>query len=199
MSQSSEFCRLNPLCCFSTSVYCYWCLLRHRLSPETFGYTYLSILDGNSWYVLETCSFIRGTCWDQLLYTCSFPSKYLILILVHFPSRKLIFVEEFTFCPLDVLPCPQQGACIKQIVVFKKVLSGVLFQNMVTQSHLRQKTLYPSKRPYIWRNIYLKLREPLKLINNHMIHLCLEYTIKDFFEWTWIFTLFGSLFKSGAI
>jgi len=38
VSQSSEFCRHNPLCYFSTSVYC-CCLFRYRLSPETFGYT----------------------------------------------------------------------------------------------------------------------------------------------------------------
>jgi hypothetical protein len=38
VSQSSEFCLHNPLCCFSTSVYC-CCLFRYRLSPETFGYT----------------------------------------------------------------------------------------------------------------------------------------------------------------
>jgi hypothetical protein len=37
VSQSSEFCSHNPLCCFSTSVYC--CLFRYRHSPETFGYT----------------------------------------------------------------------------------------------------------------------------------------------------------------
>jgi hypothetical protein len=37
VSQSSEFCRHNPLCCFSTSVYC--CLFRYRPSPETFGHT----------------------------------------------------------------------------------------------------------------------------------------------------------------
>jgi hypothetical protein len=36
VSRSSEFCRHNPLCCFSTSVCC--CLLRSRLSPGTFGY-----------------------------------------------------------------------------------------------------------------------------------------------------------------
>jgi hypothetical protein len=40
VSQSSEFCRHNPSCCFSTSVYC--CLFRYRLSPETFGYTFVS-------------------------------------------------------------------------------------------------------------------------------------------------------------
>jgi hypothetical protein len=37
VSRSSEFCRHNPLCCFSTSVHC-CCLFRYRLIPETFGY-----------------------------------------------------------------------------------------------------------------------------------------------------------------
>jgi hypothetical protein len=42
VSQSSEFCRHNPSCFFSTSVYCCCsssCLFRYRLSPETFRYT----------------------------------------------------------------------------------------------------------------------------------------------------------------
>jgi len=39
VSQSSKFYRHNPLCCFSTSVYCCCCLLRYRLNPATFGYT----------------------------------------------------------------------------------------------------------------------------------------------------------------
>jgi len=43
VSQSSEFCRPNPLCCFSTSVYC-CCWFRYRLSPETFGCTFLCVL-----------------------------------------------------------------------------------------------------------------------------------------------------------
>jgi hypothetical protein len=38
VSQSSEFCPHNPLCIFSTSVYCCY-LFRYRLSPETSGYT----------------------------------------------------------------------------------------------------------------------------------------------------------------
>jgi hypothetical protein len=38
-SCSCEFCRHNPLCCFSTSVYCCKRTFRYRLSPETFGYT----------------------------------------------------------------------------------------------------------------------------------------------------------------
>jgi hypothetical protein len=41
VSQTSEFCRHNTLCCFSTSVCCCCCccLFRYLLSPETFGYT----------------------------------------------------------------------------------------------------------------------------------------------------------------
>jgi hypothetical protein len=46
VSQSTDFCSHNPLCCFSKSVYYYYyyyyyyyCLFRYRLSPETSGYT----------------------------------------------------------------------------------------------------------------------------------------------------------------
>jgi len=39
VSQSSEFCRHNPLCCFSTSNTKGKRVFRYRLSPETFGYT----------------------------------------------------------------------------------------------------------------------------------------------------------------
>jgi len=48
VSQCSEFCGHNPLCCFSTSVCCCCCcccccLFRHLLSPETFGYTLICL------------------------------------------------------------------------------------------------------------------------------------------------------------
>jgi hypothetical protein len=39
VSQSSEFCRHNPLCCFSTGNTKGKHIFRYRLSPETFGYT----------------------------------------------------------------------------------------------------------------------------------------------------------------
>jgi hypothetical protein len=39
VSQSSEFCHRNTLCCFSTSVYFRKRMFRYRLSPKTFGYT----------------------------------------------------------------------------------------------------------------------------------------------------------------
>jgi len=38
MSQSGEFCRHNPLCCFSTSSTKDKRIFRYPLSPETFGY-----------------------------------------------------------------------------------------------------------------------------------------------------------------
>jgi len=46
VSQSSEFCRYSPLCCFSNSVSCCCCLFRYGLSPETFRYT--SVFQGNT-------------------------------------------------------------------------------------------------------------------------------------------------------
>jgi len=43
VSQSSEFCRHNPFCCFSTSVYCCKRIFRYRFSSETFGYTLIYV------------------------------------------------------------------------------------------------------------------------------------------------------------
>jgi hypothetical protein len=43
MSQSSEFCRHNALCCFLMSIYCYCCLFHYRLGPKTFGYTLIPV------------------------------------------------------------------------------------------------------------------------------------------------------------
>jgi hypothetical protein len=42
VSQCSEFCRHNPLCCFSTSNTKGKRMFHYRLSPETFGYTFLN-------------------------------------------------------------------------------------------------------------------------------------------------------------
>jgi hypothetical protein len=39
MSQSSEFCRHNPLCCLSTSNVKGKRIFRYQLGPEIFGYT----------------------------------------------------------------------------------------------------------------------------------------------------------------
>jgi hypothetical protein len=60
VSQSSEFCLHNPLCYFSTSVYCCKRIFRYRLSPETFGYTIIRIEKLNK---IMTCyrSYRRST------------------------------------------------------------------------------------------------------------------------------------------
>jgi hypothetical protein len=42
VSQSSEYCRHNPLCCFSTSVCFCQHIFRYRFNPETFGNTLLA-------------------------------------------------------------------------------------------------------------------------------------------------------------
>jgi hypothetical protein len=56
VSQSSEFCRHNALCYFSTGVCCYcFRLFCYRFSPETFGYTLV-------WTYRETHKHILVTC-----------------------------------------------------------------------------------------------------------------------------------------
>jgi hypothetical protein len=49
LSQSSEFCRHNSLCCFSATVYCSKGIFRYRLSPGTFGYTLVCIINSRLW------------------------------------------------------------------------------------------------------------------------------------------------------
>jgi hypothetical protein len=81
VSQSSEFCRHNPLCCLLTSIYCCKRIFHYRLSPETYGYTicifFLRFLSGKSRYnggcsnigicLLRKSRFIKCTvCKNQL-------------------------------------------------------------------------------------------------------------------------------------
>jgi hypothetical protein len=61
VSQSSEFCRHNPLCCFSTSVYCCKRIFRYRISPETFGYTLVKY-DCQKIYLLDND---KDHCWPR--------------------------------------------------------------------------------------------------------------------------------------
>jgi hypothetical protein len=58
VSQSSEFCHYNPLCCFSKSVYCLFC---YQLSPETFGYTLVFVS-----IVVHTC-FHLHSCSNSVI------------------------------------------------------------------------------------------------------------------------------------
>jgi hypothetical protein len=60
VSQSSDFCRHNPLCCFSTSVYYCKRIFRYRLSPETFGYT---LVPYNKWHPFVFTNHIQPRVW----------------------------------------------------------------------------------------------------------------------------------------
>jgi hypothetical protein len=57
MSQSSEFCRHNPLCCFSTSVYCCYCLFRYD-SVAQFAILHVSGLTLSEFNVVS-CKCVR--------------------------------------------------------------------------------------------------------------------------------------------
>jgi hypothetical protein len=63
VSQHSEFCRHNPLCCFSTNVYCCKRTFLYRFSPETFGYTlvcskYLGQKQVYTWLNIEFSKYV---------------------------------------------------------------------------------------------------------------------------------------------
>jgi len=63
VSQSSDFCHHNPLCCFSTSVY-YCCLFHYRLSPETFGYTIVFAISISNLHLLRCLRFFILKQWS---------------------------------------------------------------------------------------------------------------------------------------
>jgi hypothetical protein len=65
VSQSSEFCCHNPLCCFWTSVYCCKLILRYRLSQETSVYTlvYVSSLS----YHASRCRYHVCVCVSTVI------------------------------------------------------------------------------------------------------------------------------------
>jgi len=57
VGQSSEFCRYDPLCCFSTSNTEGKSVFHYRLSPETYGYTLVQLFLNNQ---TETNRKLRG-------------------------------------------------------------------------------------------------------------------------------------------
>jgi hypothetical protein len=61
VSQSSEFFRHNPLCCFWTSIYCCKHMFLYRLSPETFGY---NIVFSAALYTLTCAIYHCASKWN---------------------------------------------------------------------------------------------------------------------------------------
>jgi len=88
VSQSSEFCRFKPLCCFSTSFYCccYCRLFCCRFSPETFGYTLVHMFN----YLGQTsCIHGRHIYRNELVKSrCSRQRHYCVLCLQQNRSQK---------------------------------------------------------------------------------------------------------------
>jgi hypothetical protein len=93
VSQSSEFCRHNPLCCFSTNVYC-CCLVRYdsvRKLLDTPSYVIrnrilhrealISFID----CMFEFCFFLNWTLCGLCLYLVSVPGGTMTRLGVSFP------------------------------------------------------------------------------------------------------------------
>jgi len=118
VSQSSEFCRRNPLCCVSTSVCCYKRIFRYRLSPKTFGYPRIHVLKSTSATRLRT-----AICVNAIRFTkCNKPTlkavkyKHLqriclgivqkldhnIPVLFTMPSQIMIHVFVFKFPAIKI-------------------------------------------------------------------------------------------------
>jgi hypothetical protein len=124
VSQSSEFCRHNPLCCFSTSVYycycccCCCCLFRYRLSPETFGYTLVWWLDEpicSALQVLQLISWSRtmavsigrsincASCpWNMLIWPTNYNDPQLLLIQIVRSNRSVTNLHKLDTGPASV-------------------------------------------------------------------------------------------------
>jgi hypothetical protein len=58
VSESSEFFRYNPLCCFSTTVHCSKRVYLYRLSPGTFGYTLVCCEKNQQIFKINISAFV---------------------------------------------------------------------------------------------------------------------------------------------
>jgi hypothetical protein len=108
VSQYSEFCRHNPLCCFSTSNTKGKLIFRYRLTPETFGYIFVFFfLGGDTKFnkIQATCKALETRLskhkwhyWiniyekvDIYIYICT----CILLLLLNYYSLILIVVFVF--------------------------------------------------------------------------------------------------------
>jgi hypothetical protein len=117
MSQSSEFCRHNPLCRFSTTVYCCKRIFRYRLSPETFGYTPVCISEIS----MERRFFITTNCIIRSMYhmhwsnamkvnehnmeTCQDSLNHVEISISLFTFRSMRLVYKLLDCDVSFIRC----------------------------------------------------------------------------------------------
>jgi len=107
----SEFCRHNPLCWFSMSVYC--CLFRYRLSPYTFVCTRIYILKIRS---LPFC----------ILFVLGVHSLELQIQYCNANLYGLYNPQLFSLCFGECLPCWKMFRM--NVVVVMRSLFSVLYQ-----------------------------------------------------------------------
>jgi hypothetical protein len=90
VSQCGEFCRHNPLCCFSTSVYCCKRIFRYRFSPETFRYTIVTheneAVGSRCWY--STPPLPPLPSWNVATSTVG-NNRHIVFIVKSFPIRSV--------------------------------------------------------------------------------------------------------------
>jgi len=88
VSHSSEFCRHNPSCCFSTSV---CCLFRFRLSPKTFGYILVSCLSKLlqwMWNYVSSASLLKFRVFREI------SPQPKIAAELHYSSNRITHVRQ---------------------------------------------------------------------------------------------------------
>jgi hypothetical protein len=173
VSQSSEFSRHNPLCYFSTSVYCCNRIFRYRLSPETFGYTLLYMKlshDSHNFITLRVhvyLNVIRGV-------SHSFPHHPLWFIFYILKQRDLRWCD-FKFCRhlwsvitfKGLCTCNTSGFLGHTVLKTIPVPEAVTDKNKLQYNSLRD--IYVNSNDFlrgaiiIW--IILKLRNSKFLLN----------------------------------
>jgi hypothetical protein len=120
VSQSSEFCRHNALCCFSMSVYCCKRTFLYRFCPETFGYTLIlkRLLEAVSelwpyciFHQLEALSVMQtvsGLGLPSGLLPSGLPTKILYTLIIyinsgHFPNCASTYYDRLNTEGLHII------------------------------------------------------------------------------------------------
>jgi hypothetical protein len=96
LSQSSEFCRHNPLCCFSTSVYCYFVIDSVRKLLDTHSYCEVELTHIRvQWQACAEIPLqIFLSCWKT-------PSR-------RWDGGELYISHWYRFCKPKIFPCGLQ-------------------------------------------------------------------------------------------
>jgi len=101
VSQPTDVCRHNHFCCCSTSVYCCKRIFRYRLSPETFGYTLVCVLDRTA-----TRTLLNKPVVTQLLkkFPAFYGIRWFITLFTKDGHRSLAWAKWIQSTPSHPIP-----------------------------------------------------------------------------------------------